>query len=67
MMGAVVQSESQNDESITISLSLDEIVILNNSLNEVCNGVEFEDGEFQTRIGYPRQRVRELLRKMNSL
>ncbi len=42
----------------------EELVILNNALNEVCNGLTFEDEEFQTRIGYSRAMAQKLLEKI---
>jgi hypothetical protein len=47
-------------------LDLDELVLLNNCLNEVCNGVHIDDWEFQTRIGSPRSSVRSLLDKIHA-
>jgi len=48
-----------------ISFSNDELVILNNALNEICNGVDIP--QFQTRVGYSRERVEDLLEQMNRL
>jgi hypothetical protein len=42
----------------------DELVVINNALNEVCNGLPFDDNEFQTRIGYPRAKAQSLLKKI---
>jgi hypothetical protein len=42
----------------------DELVVLNNALNEICNGVSFDDDEFQTRIGYSRAMAQNLLKKI---
>jgi len=42
----------------------DELVVINNALNEVCNGLPFDDDEFQTRIGYPRATAQNLLKKI---
>ena len=42
----------------------DELVIINNALNEVCNGLSFGDDEFQTRIGYSRDMARKVLGKV---
>jgi hypothetical protein len=42
----------------------DELVVINNALNEVCNGLAFGDDEFQTRIGYPRAMAQNLLKKI---
>jgi hypothetical protein len=56
--------ESKENKTI-VSLSSAEITILNNALNEICNG--FDIPEFETRIGYTRQQVEELLDQIHSL
>lgn len=43
----------------------DELVVINNALNEICNGLAFGEDEFQTRIGYPRAKAREVLKKVS--
>jgi hypothetical protein len=45
-------------------LTHDELVIINNALNEVCNGLPLSDAEFQTRIGYARERALKVLAKV---
>ena len=42
----------------------DELVVINNALNVVCNGLAFDDDEFQTRIGYARAVARDVLQKV---
>jgi hypothetical protein len=42
----------------------EELVVLNNALNEVCNGLSFDDDEFRTRIGYSRTMAQSLLKKI---
>jgi hypothetical protein len=49
------------DDGVDVRLSGDELDMLNNVLNEMCNGVRIEDWEFQTRIGWDRNAVRRLL------
>jgi hypothetical protein len=40
----------QSDEThVALDLSHNELILLNNALNEVCNGLEFLD--FSTRLG----------------
>jgi len=55
--------------SVDVRLSGDEVVMLNNALNEVCNGVDdlADDGEFQTRLGFDRDEVRRLLEEINAV
>jgi hypothetical protein len=42
----------------------DELVVINNALNEVCNGLSLGDDEFQTRIGHSRETARKVLGKV---
>jgi hypothetical protein len=46
------------------AFTYEELVVINNALNEVCNGLSFDDDEFQTRIGYPRATAQKLLKKI---
>jgi hypothetical protein len=46
-------------DHFSLTTTGDELMILNNVLNEVCNGIEVD--EFSTRIGVPVEVVRELL------
>ncbi|WP_335143015.1 hypothetical protein [Nostoc sp.] len=54
-----MQIEQVEKEITTIRLSQEEVVIINNALNEVCNGLDMN--EFSTRIGASRANVEELL------
>ena len=49
-----------------VELNLDEIGILNDALNEVCNGIHLE-GEFDTRMGCALEEARCLLAEINKL
>jgi hypothetical protein len=53
-----------NKPATSSTFTYDELVIINNALNEVCNGLSFDDDEFQTRIGYSRAMVQNLLKKI---
>jgi hypothetical protein len=46
-------------------VSTSDLVLLNNALNEVCNGVHIPDGEFATRLGSDRTAARELLERVS--
>jgi hypothetical protein len=48
-----------------VELTKDELGIINNALNEVCNGIDLE-GEFDTRMGCTVQEARELLAKIHT-
>lgn len=50
-----------------VVLSGDELAMINNALNEVCNGVDVGDGEFQTRLGYDRAELDRLLGEVHRL
>ena len=45
----------------------DELVVINNALNEVCNGLSFDDDQFQTRIGHSRAMAQNLLKKISKM
>ena len=49
----------------TVRLSRMELVLLNNALNEVCNGIDIP--EFATRLGAEVAEARTLLNELNNL
>jgi len=50
---------------ISVSLTEEDLLILNNALNEVCNGLDIID--FTTRIGASREHVKSLLDQVGGL
>ena len=52
--------------TVHVVLGEDELGLLANALNEVCNGVEIEDFEFATRLGVERPEARALLRQVGA-
>ena len=54
------------DSVAAVELTLDEIGVLNNALNEVCNGVDLGT-EFDTRMGCTVQEARGLLAEISDL
>ncbi len=57
-------ADTKKTTSTPPAFTHDELVIINNALNEVCNGLSFGDDEFQTRIGHTRAKVLQLLAKV---
>ena len=55
------------EKRITLELAIDELRIVNSCLNEVCNGIDIEDFEFDTRLGVSREEVSTLLQKIHEL
>ncbi len=55
--------------SANIELSSAELILVNNALNEACNGVSelSDDNEFATRLGASRADGRELLASLRDL
>ena len=49
-----------------VELTKDELGIINNALNEVCNGIDLE-GEFDTRMGCTVEQARAVLAKIHGL
>jgi hypothetical protein len=54
----------KNPPATPLSFTHEELVVINNALNEICNGLAFDDDEFQTRIGYSRATAEGLLKKV---
>jgi len=54
-----------NPRSVDVNLSLEEIIIINNALNEVCNALD--QFEFQTRMGVEHYEVEKLLKQINAI
>jgi len=50
-----------------VLLTREEIRIIHQALNEVCNGIHFEDSEFETRMGTERQTARLLMDKLKTI
>jgi len=48
-----------------VELTKDELGIINNALNEVCNGIDLE-GEFETRMGCSLDEARAVLAKIHA-
>lgn len=51
---------------MTVELSKEELLIINNALNEVCNGIYLE-GEFDTRMGCTLEEARVVLARIHAL
>lgn len=51
-------------EKIILELSKDELGVLSNALNEVCNGIEV--WEFETRIGITSEDAKAILKFLTS-
>jgi hypothetical protein len=54
-------------EGVTIRLSRSELGLVNNALNEITNGVDISDSEFQARLGESRSNVRQLLTEVGDV
>jgi hypothetical protein len=55
----------QDASGTTIVLSDEELTIINNALNEICNGIDVP--EFATRIGADRKEAEQLLEQIGSV
>jgi len=56
----------KNDSGAKVQLSMAELRMINNALNEVCNGVHIPEIEFETRLGQPRETYRQLLEEVHA-
>ena len=55
----------KNGRAYTLEFEEKEIELINNALNEVCNGVDIP--EFKTRLGQSLESAQDLLKRMNAL
>jgi len=56
----------QNGHRFLVSASRAELVGIANALNEVCNGIDVAEPEFETRFGSTRERLRAILASVTS-
>lgn len=61
--------DASDEHSVTVTLSRSEMELINNALNEVCNGVHDldHDDEFATRLGQSRDDARRLLAEVHAV
>jgi hypothetical protein len=52
---------------VTVVLSIDELRLLNNALNEVVNGVDIPGAAFNSRLGATRQEATSLLASVHGI
>jgi hypothetical protein len=55
-------------DAAVLELTTNEVVIVSNAINEICNGPEaIEDWEFRTRVGASRSEAEALLQRLSEL
>ncbi len=58
----------KSSDSVVVELNKEELLILNNALNEICNGsYAIDDVEFATLIGATKEEVMKLLDIVNKI
>jgi hypothetical protein len=57
----------KEDNDIHVKFSLEELIIINNSLNEVCYGIDMDDNEFFARLGAEHEDAVSLLNNFSTL
>ncbi len=55
---------NKKNTEIPLKLNSIELVMIQNALNEVCNGISFSDEEFHARLGYDRLHYLKLLERI---
>jgi len=59
--------DRSEQEAVVLEVSRGELILINNALNEVSNGIHMDEGEFQTRLGVSVEDARRLLRRVQAL
>jgi hypothetical protein len=57
-----MQIRRNNEAHVVLDLTHNELILLNNALDEVCNGLNFPD--FSTRLGAQRDELEALFRQI---
>ena len=52
------------DDYADLRLSVDELVLLSNALDEICSGIDYDEVEFADRIGVDRSEAEMLQRRL---
>ncbi|MEZ0073321.1 hypothetical protein [Planotetraspora sp. GP83] len=60
-----MEIEALTEDEVVLILSRDDVALINNALNEVCNGIHWDDAELRTRTGFTREEVRAALKLIN--
>lgn len=55
---------SYEDDYADLRMSVDELVLLSNALDELCNGIEYDEMEFAERIGVDRSEADMFRRRL---
>lgn len=58
---------SEDEDGAVVRFTPDELMLVNNALNEVSNGLGIPDWEFGTRLGATRESSRALLAEFHHL
>ena len=62
-----MQLIERSGDPARVILTLVELIILNQAMNEVANGLHIADWEFSTRLGFTRVEVQTLLGEVHLL
>lgn len=56
-----------DEKGADLRVTSNELLMLNNALNEICNGVHIHEDAFQTRLAFERSDLRALLAQISEL
>ena len=56
----------QEEDQVDVRLTIDELVLLRNTLNEFCNGMHLTDNDFLVILDTSRSEAEELLLRLTS-
>ncbi len=54
-------------DSVDVKLSLENLVIINNSLNEICYGIDMDESEISIRVGAELGDIDNLLKEISHI
>lgn len=57
----------QSEDQVDVRLGLDELMLLDRALSELCHGMSFSEGDFQAIFGAHRAEVEALLLRVRAV
>ncbi len=58
---------ANDDDQVQVGLDLNELMFLHKALDEICDGFDFTDEEFQTVFDVPREEAVALVRGLEAI
>ncbi|MER6949986.1 hypothetical protein ABT294_38820 [Nonomuraea sp. NPDC000554] len=62
-----MEIDAITEDEVVVILSRDDVSLINNALNEVCNGIHLDDDDLRIRMGFRRDEIQAALTTINQV